>query len=81
MERILYFWGMIDIREFYSAYFNAGNVCIDSRKIKKGDVFFAFSGEQFNAATLAEMAVEQGASAVIVEDKQYADAQKNIFFT
>ena len=72
---------MIDIREFYSAYFNAGNVCIDSRKIKKGDVFFAFSGEQFNAATLAEMAVEQGASAVIVEDKQYADAQKNIFFT
>lgn len=72
---------MIDIREFYFAYFNAGNVCIDSRKIKKGNVFFAFSGEQFNAATLAEMAVEQGASAVIVEDKQYADAQKNIFFT
>ena len=81
MERILYFWGMIDIREFYSAYFNAGNACIDSRKIKKGNVFFAFSGEQFNAATLAEMAVEQGASAVIVEDKQYANAQKNIFFT
>ena len=72
---------MIDIREFYSAYFNAGNVCIDSRKIKKGDVFFAFSGEQFNAATLAEKAVEQGASAVVVEDKQYADVQKNIFFT
>ena len=72
---------MIDIREFYSAYFNAGNVCIDSRKIKKGDVFFAFSGEQFNAATLAEMAVEKGASAVVVEDKQYADVQKNIFFT
>lgn len=72
---------MIDIREFYSAYFNAGNVCIDSRKIKKGDVFFAFSGEQFNAATLAEMAVEQRASAVVVEDKQYADVQKNIFFT
>ena len=80
MERILYFWGMIDIREFYSAYFNAGNVCIDSRKIKKGDVFFAFSGERFNAATLAEMAVEQGASAVVVEDKWYADVQKKIFF-
>ena len=55
----------MNIQEFYNSYYKRANkVTIDSRKIEQNDIFFAFSGENFNAATLAEKAVEQGALAV-----------------
>ncbi|MDO4763945.1 MAG: UDP-N-acetylmuramoyl-tripeptide--D-alanyl-D-alanine ligase [Flavobacteriaceae bacterium] len=69
----------MNIENFYSTFFKVGKVSIDSRKIERGDVFFAFTGENFNAATLAENAINQGASAVIVEDEVYANSDKNIF--
>lgn len=69
----------MNVQDFYSIYQNAGKVVIDNRKIEKGDIFFAFSGENFNAATLAEKAVEDGASAVIVEQKEFENPDKNIF--
>ena len=71
----------MDVQDFYNIYQNAKNVTIDSRKIEKGDVFFAFSGDNFNAATLAEHAIEQGALAVIVEQKEFENPEKNIFYT
>lgn len=71
----------MNVEQFYKQYFTAGKISIDSRKINEGDVFFAFSGENFNAAKLAESAIEQGASAVIVEDKNYENQEKNIFYT
>ena len=70
----------MNIEHFYSTYFTAGKISIDSRKIKHNDVFFAFSGEQFNAAIFARNAIEQGAKAVIVEDENYAQPDKNIFY-
>jgi UDP-N-acetylmuramoyl-tripeptide--D-alanyl-D-alanine ligase len=38
------------------------------------------SGENFNAATLAEDAIQKGALAVIVEDKNFENTAKNIFY-
>ena len=70
----------MNIEHFYSTYFTAGKISIDSRKIKHNDVFFAFSGERFNAAIFAENAIEQGAKAVIVEDENYVQPDKNIFY-
>ena len=70
----------MNIHEFYSIYEKANKVTIDNRNIEKGDVFFAFSGENFNAATVAEKAVEQGAIAVIVEQKEFENFDKNIFY-
>ena len=70
----------MNIEHFYSTYFTAGKISIDSRKIKHNDVFFAFSGERFNAAIFAKNAIEQGAKAVIVEDENYAQPDKNIFY-
>ena len=46
---------------FYPIFQQAGKVTIDNRKIEPNDIFFAFSGENFNAATLAETAIDQGA--------------------
>ena len=56
----------MNITDFYALYLQANKVTIDSRKIEKNDIFFAFSGDNFNAATLAETAIDNGALAVIV---------------
>lgn len=68
------------VQDFYPIYQEAHQVVIDNRKIQKNDIFFAFSGENFDAGTLAEKAIEQGAKAVIVEKKEYENTSKNIFF-
>lgn len=70
----------MNVISFYPLFLKAAKVTIDSRKIEKDDLFFAFSGETFNAATLAENAIEKGALAVIVEQKEFENEQKNIFY-
>jgi len=70
----------MNIEQFYPLYLKAEKVTIDSRKINKNDIFFAFSGDNFNAASLAEKAIDDGALAAIVEDKSFENAEKNIFF-
>ena len=70
----------MNIIDFYKLYLNSNKVTIDSRKIEENDIFFAFSGENFNAATLAEDAIQKGALAVIVEDKNFENTAKNIFY-
>ena len=70
----------MDVKDFYFSYFQAGKISIDSRKIERGTVFFAFSGENFDAATKAEDAIQNGAGAVIVEKKEYENIDKKIFY-
>ena len=70
----------MDVKDFYFSYFQAGNISIDSRKIEKGTIFFAFSGENFDAATKGEDTIRNGAAAVIVEKKEYENIDKKIFY-
>ncbi|MBL3548967.1 UDP-N-acetylmuramoyl-tripeptide--D-alanyl-D-alanine ligase [Chryseobacterium sp. KMC2] len=70
----------MNIEQFYPLVLQAGKVTIDSRKIAENDIFFAFSGENFNAATLAEKAIDDGALAVIVERPEFENRDKNIFY-
>ncbi|MDR6545479.1 UDP-N-acetylmuramoyl-tripeptide--D-alanyl-D-alanine ligase [Chryseobacterium rhizosphaerae] len=70
----------MNIEQFYPLVLQAGKVTIDSRKIAENDIFFAFSGENFNAATLAEKAIYDGALAVIVELPEFENRDKNIFY-
>ncbi|MBW8361374.1 MAG: UDP-N-acetylmuramoyl-tripeptide--D-alanyl-D-alanine ligase [Kaistella sp.] len=70
----------MNAEQFYPIFLKAGKVTIDSRTVQKNDLFFAFSGVQFNAAVLAEKAIENGALAVIVEQKEYENVSKNIFY-
>ncbi|SFI73437.1 UDP-N-acetylmuramoyl-tripeptide--D-alanyl-D-alanine ligase [Kaistella treverensis] len=64
---------------FYPLFLQCNKVTIDSRNIELNDLFFAFSGETYNAALKAEESIQKGALAVIVEDEKYADPEKNIF--
>jgi len=70
----------MNISEFYPIFLQCKNVVIDSRKIENGSIFFAFSGEHYNAAEKAKEAIEKGALAVIVEDEKYFGPQNNIFY-
>lgn len=70
----------MNIEQFYPLFLKAQKVTIDSRKITAGDLFFAFSGENYNAAIFADKAIETGALAVIVEDKKFENIDKNIFY-
>ncbi|AYZ34896.1 UDP-N-acetylmuramoyl-tripeptide--D-alanyl-D-alanine ligase [Chryseobacterium indologenes] len=70
----------MNIEQFYPLFLKADKVTIDSRKIAKRDLFFAFSGENFNAATLAEKAIDDGALAAIVELPEFENKEKNIFY-
>lgn len=65
---------------FYPIFLQATKVTIDSRKVEKNDIFLAFSGENFNAATIAEDAINRGALAVIVEEEEFQNEEKNIFY-
>jgi len=65
---------------FYPLFLQCNKVTIDSRNIELNDLFFAFSGETYNAALKAEESIQKGALAVIVEDEKYADPEKNIFY-
>ncbi|WP_435525255.1 UDP-N-acetylmuramoyl-tripeptide--D-alanyl-D-alanine ligase [Chryseobacterium indoltheticum] len=68
-----------EYRTVLSYFLNSKKITIDSRKIEKNDIFFAFSGENFDAATLAENAIDLGALAVVVENKEFENAER-IFF-
>lgn len=70
----------MNVQDFYSVFLKCNAVQIDSRKVGENDVFFAFSGDTFNAATLAEDAVLSGAIAVIVERQEFENIEKNIFY-
>ncbi|RNA61913.1 UDP-N-acetylmuramoyl-tripeptide--D-alanyl-D-alanine ligase [Chryseobacterium nematophagum] len=70
----------MNIEQFYPLFLQSNKVTIDSRKIEKNDIFFAFSGDNFNAATLAEKAINEGALAVIVEQQSFENNDKNIFY-
>lgn len=71
---------MMNVQDFYPIFFKCNTVQIDSRKVGENDLFFAFSGDTFNAATLAETAIKSGALAVIVERQDFENVEKNIFY-
>lgn len=80
MQKDFSIFDAMNVTSFYPIFHNSAKVTIDSRNVEKNDIFFAFSGDNFNAATLARKAIEDGALAVIVEQEEYQDVNSNIFY-
>ncbi len=59
-----------NIEKIYKVFLKKKSVKIDSRKIKKGDIFFAISGQNFNANTFAKNALKNNAELVILDDEK-----------
>lgn len=69
------------IEDLYKLYEKSTGVCIDTRKIEKGNLYFALKGENFDGNNFAKRALEQGAIGVIVDDLEvYERIEKDCLF-
>jgi len=59
------------IPELYELYRQYPSVQTDTRKLKKGDIFFALRGPNFNANEFAETALDNGAAYAVIDDAAY----------
>jgi len=66
------------ITEIYQIFLQSNRIEIDSRKIKKNDFFVALKGENFDANTFAEQALENGASYVMIDNAAFYINDKTI---
>jgi UDP-N-acetylmuramoyl-tripeptide--D-alanyl-D-alanine ligase len=57
------------ITELYTIYSAHPSIQTDTRKLKKGDLFFALKGPNFNGNLFAQKALELGAAYVVVDEK------------
>lgn len=53
-------------------------VCIDSRAVRAGDIFFGLPGERFDGSQFAAKAIEAGAAVAVVRGAQYAAGEKTV---
>lgn len=63
-------------QDLYELFKNSSGVSTDTRKLGKGNLFFALSGENFNGNKFADQALEKGASAAVIDDPNYQGDQK-----
>lgn len=63
----------MNIEELYKIYEQHPSVQTDTRKLKKGDLFFALKGANYNGNLYAQQALELGASYCIVDEKHTDD--------
>lgn len=58
----------MNIEELYNIYLQYPSVQTDTRKLSKGDIFFALKGPNFNANEFAVQALEHGAAYAVVDE-------------
>jgi UDP-N-acetylmuramoyl-tripeptide--D-alanyl-D-alanine ligase len=61
------------IEEIYGIYKRFPNVQTDSRKLQKGEIFFALKGPNFNGNQFVKSALELGAAYVVADEFQFED--------
>lgn len=64
--------------ELYKIYLQYPSVQTDTRKLQKGDLFFALKGPNFNANEFAKKAIDSGAAYAVIDDEQYTIDSKTI---
>lgn len=68
----------MEIEDLYELFRKHPTVCTDSRKVEKGDLFFALKGDNFNGNEYATTALEKGAAYAIIDEKQYQENNQYI---
>ncbi|WP_185852083.1 UDP-N-acetylmuramoyl-tripeptide--D-alanyl-D-alanine ligase [Blattabacterium cuenoti] len=69
----------MDIQSIYQLYSISSGIEINSKKVKKGSIFIALKGKNFDGNQFAYEAILNGAILAIVDDKRYAFDEKIIF--
>ena len=68
----------MNIAYLYKLYLQNPSVSTDTRKIAKGDIFFALKGPNFNANAFAEQAIGAGASYAVIDDENFKKSERYI---
>ena len=68
----------MNIPELYEIYKKHPSVQTDTRKLNKGDIFFALKGPNFNGNQFAQKAIEQGAIYSVINDSNFEIPGKTI---
>lgn len=67
------------IAQLYNLFQKSIGVTTDSRKIEKNHLFIALKGENFNGNKFARQAIEKGAIAAVVDEKEFEDKENRIY--
>ncbi|MFM9909266.1 MAG: UDP-N-acetylmuramoyl-tripeptide--D-alanyl-D-alanine ligase, partial [Chitinophagaceae bacterium] len=66
------------IEQLYQLYQQYPSVQTDTRKLKKGDLFFALKGPSFNGNSFAQLALEAGAAYAVIDEEEFSINNKTI---
>lgn len=61
----------MSIENLYSLFLEHKLIDTDTRKIRKGGLFFALKGDNFNGNKFAKEAIDKGASVAIIDEAKY----------
>lgn len=61
----------METEQLYSYFTQCNSVSTDTRNITEGSLFFALKGDNFDANTFAEKALENGAKYVVIDNPEY----------
>lgn len=68
----------VEISALYDIYKQYPSVQTDTRKLKKGDIYFALKGPNFNGNTFAQQALDAGAVYAVIDETAYVVNDKCI---
>ena len=68
----------MNIATLHKLYLESNGVCTDTRKLKKGDLFFALKGDNFNGNKYADLALEKGATYAVIDETGFKNNNKTI---
>ena len=71
---------MKKIENLYKAYLKTSGVSTDSRKVKKGSLFFALKGPNFDGSQFAQSALDNGAKYIVTDNHKNIEQNDNVFF-
>ncbi len=68
------------MEKLYSLFKQSTGICTDTRKVKKGSLFVALKGANFDGNLFASDALSKGALVVVIDDADIADSLDNDSF-
>lgn len=68
----------MNITELYQLYTQTYLIDTDTRKIRKGSIFFALKGDNFNGNEFASEALKNGASYAVIDEETYSKLPNTI---
>ena len=71
----------MDINQLYQLYSQIYLVDTDTRKIRKGSIYFALKGDNFNGNKFAIDALEKGANYAVIDEEAYNTLPNTILVT